>query len=220
MERDRGTKVIAVIALVVAIVGLSVGFAAFTSQLTINASSSTVNPSDSAFAVKFSTTASKVEKGEVTPEVTPGEVDGFSGNQATISDDKTITNIGGTFTAPGQSIKYEFFVRNDGEYDAYLKSIIYSNVDETSNIKCEALSTTTPALVEKACKGFELKVEVGSHNTATSTVASITEQKLAKKTDEKVVVTLTYKPDAERADGDFTVKFGAITLNYSSSDAG
>ena len=35
MEKDRGTKVIAIVALIVAVVGLSLGFAAFSSTLTI-----------------------------------------------------------------------------------------------------------------------------------------------------------------------------------------
>ena len=45
MEKDRGSRVIAIIALCVAVVGLSVGFAAFTKDLNITFSDSNVEVS-------------------------------------------------------------------------------------------------------------------------------------------------------------------------------
>ena len=49
-------------------------------------------------------------------------------------------------------------------------------------------------------------------------MASITGHTLAKASGELVTVTLEYEAGADRADGDFTVAFGDITLNYSSVD--
>ena len=43
MERDRSAKIIAIVALCVAVVGLSIGFAAFSNNLTIK-SNATVSP--------------------------------------------------------------------------------------------------------------------------------------------------------------------------------
>ena len=54
MERDRSAKIIAIVALCIAIVGLSIGFAAFSSNLTIS-SSANVKPDPSSFDVNFST---------------------------------------------------------------------------------------------------------------------------------------------------------------------
>ena len=48
MERNRQTKVIAIVALCVAVVGLTLGFAAFSNTLTIS-SSATVTPNESDF---------------------------------------------------------------------------------------------------------------------------------------------------------------------------
>ncbi len=222
MERDRWTKVIAVVALVVAIVGLSLGFAAFTNQLTISSDTSSVNPSQDAFNVRFSTETGQIKTGTVSPTLNPsgGVPVEFTGNDATVTGERSITGIGGTFTAPGQTLTYEFYVGNPGEYDAYLKSIVYENAASSSTpIKCEAKDTTTPGLVAAACGGFELKVQVGDHTTVTGSDNSISEKKLAMGAYEKVIITITYKAEAPRADGDFDVKFGDIYLNYSSSDA-
>ena len=45
MEKERGAKLIAVIALLVAVAGLTIGYAAYSSTLTINGTA-TVDPAD------------------------------------------------------------------------------------------------------------------------------------------------------------------------------
>ena len=54
MEKNRSTQLIAIIALVVGIIGLSVGFASFSSVLSIK-SSADVKPDKDSFTVVFST---------------------------------------------------------------------------------------------------------------------------------------------------------------------
>ena len=49
-------------------------------------------------------------------------------------------------------------------------------------------------------------------------MASITGHTLAKASGELVTVTLEYEAGADRTDGDFTVAFGDIILNYSYVD--
>ncbi len=53
MEKQRQTKVITIVALVVAVFGISLGFAAFSNILTIS-SSATVKPDALSFSVRFS----------------------------------------------------------------------------------------------------------------------------------------------------------------------
>ena len=60
MERDRSAKIIAIVALCVAVVGLSIGFAAFSNNLTIK-SNATVTPNQNDFDVNFSTSNSGAE---------------------------------------------------------------------------------------------------------------------------------------------------------------
>ena len=222
MEHDRGTKIIAVVALVVAIIGLSLGFAAFTKNLQIS-SGAKVNPTDS-FSVKFSSSSGQVEKNPI--QAKAGGVGGASGENANIDPDNTISNLKGTFTTPGQNVTYEFYVHNDGDYDAFLKSVTYANANDGGSFaKCTAGVGTTKTLVEEACSGFEVTVDVNNedeeennHFSTTNNQTPIKGHKLGKGKSEKVIVKIEYKTDATRADGDFTVDFGNITLLYSTTD--
>ncbi|MGM9879174.1 MAG: hypothetical protein ACI31R_04035 [Bacilli bacterium] len=216
MERRDKTKLIAVIALVVAIVGLSVGFAAFSNVLTIK-SSATVNPTNT-FSVVFSSSNTALETNPVSA-VTTGDVQ--STTDATISNGSspTISNLSATFTEPGQKATYTFYAHNNGEYDAYLNSITYANLDgKTTNKVCTKGTNTTDSLVQTACNDIVVKLQAGSEAETTGSVANISGHSLLKTAYEPIVVTIEYLTGGARADGDFTVAFGDITLDYSSAD--
>lgn len=217
MEKNRSVQVIAVLALVIGVVGLSIGFAAFSNSLKIQSSAS-VNPDKNSFNVDFSSSDKEVATEDIAAAATPSTL---TTTPATIDNtaDPTVSNLKVTFTEPGQKAVYKFYAFNKGQLDAYLKSIVYSNVvDQTSNKVCTALSGTTDALVQKACNGISVKVKVGNEAEASGSVASIVNHSLLKSTSEPVTITIEYQADADRADGDFTVSFGDITLNYSSVD--
>ena len=217
MEKNRTGQVIAVIALLVAIVGLSVGFAAFSNTLKIE-SSATVTPDKNTFNVDFSSSQTEVLTNAIKATATPSTI---KTTEATIdnTNDPVIKNLSATFTEPGQKAVYEFYAYNAGELEAFLKSIVYENVTgETFTKVCTAGDGTTADLVTSACNGISLSVQVGTEAATTTGVASITKHSLAKKTGEKVIVTLDYASDATRTDGDFTVAFGDVTLTYSSVD--
>ena len=65
---------------------------------------------------------------------------------------------------------------------------------------------------------ISVKVKVENELETSTGKASITGHTLAKENGEAVVITLEYEAGTNRADGDFNVAFGNITLNYSSAD--
>ena len=216
MEKDRSSKVIAIVALLVAVVGLSVGFAAFSSTLTIS-SSANVTPNSDTFKVVFSSNDTTLTTEAVNGNVTGT---GASATAATINNDTnpTISGLAATFTEPGQKVVYTFYAHNSGEYEAFLKSVTYANVTGKSESRvCTPGRDTTAALVTNACDDISVKVNVGTTNTTAST-ADITGHSLAKKAFEPVTVTIEYASNGDRADGDFSVAFGDISLVYSSVD--
>lgn len=215
MEKNRNTKIIAIAALLVAIVGLSVGFAAFSNTLTISSSAS-VTPSDSTFNVDFSSSKTSVVTNAITPTVSSTDV---TATNATIDNSASpkITNLSAKFTEPGQSATYTFYAYNAGEYDAYLKSIVYSAVSGSDTKTCTAGTNTTQSLVDAACDDITVSVKVGSESAVTGSKTDFTGHSLTKSTGEEIVVTIAYTSGGDRADGDFTVKFGDITLTYSSA---
>lgn len=217
MEKNRAVQLIAILALVVGVVGLSIGFAAFSNTLKIQ-SSAEVTPSKDTLNVDFSSSATAVETSKITPVTDPV---GVVATEATIDNtsDPTIKNLSATFKEPGQKAVYSFYAYNAGELEAYLKSVVYANVTGANSTKvCTAKEGTTDALVQKACNGISVKVKVGSEAETNSGIANISNHSLVKNASEQVTVTLEYAAGSDRADGDFTVSFGDITLNYSSVD--
>jgi hypothetical protein len=220
MEKNRAGQVIAIVALVVGVVGLSIGFAAFSNTLKIQ-SSATVKADPTTFNVDFSSSNTELLTNNIVPTKYPDNVTDFIATEAKIdnSGDPTISNLSATFTEPGQVVTYDFYAYNIGELTAYLKSIVYSNVTGGSSTKvCTAGEDTDADLVAKACEGISLSVKVGSEEETTSGIASISGHSLLKDASELVTVKLSYSSEASRADGDFTVAFGDVSLNYSSVD--
>lgn len=218
MEKNRNSKVIAIAALLVAVVGLSLGFAAFSNTLHIN-SSANVTPTNT-FSVDFSSSDTALEINPVTPVKFPTTI---LATDATIENniEPTITGLSATFSEPGQSATYTFYATNNGEYDAFLKSITYANAaDATSFRVCTAEqdSGATDSLVQAACDDIQVSVQVGADTATTGSVPTITQHSLLKGAFEPVVVKIEYLANGDRADGNFSVAFGDISLLYSSVD--
>lgn len=215
MERNRKTKVLSIIALVVAIVGMSLGFAAFSTTLSISSSAS-VTPSSSNFYVGFYGTEGASGTSSVTPTIT-GSATGSSISVS--SGSTTASGLTANFTEPGQSVTYSFYVGNESEYDAYLRAINFLTVSgSSSNRVCTAGTDTSEDLVTAACEYISMSVDVNG-TTATSTNDSISGNKLSKGTYIPITITLTYASDGARADGDFSVEFGGVSLDYSTVDS-
>ena len=223
MEKDRGSRIIALIALFIAVIGVSLGFASFSNDLVIQPAA-TVNAQESDFDVEFSTTDTKVTQGTVTAtSVDAGST--ITPSEAHINGLRTLTGVGGTFSEPGQKIEYSLYVYNEGKYDAYLNSVTF---EQTGNkyVTCTAKAGTSQDLVDAACAGFKVTVSVNGDSsnteaqplTTSTSSADFSGHKLLQNKAEPLKVTVEYEASAPRADGDFTVKFGDITLTYSTVD--
>ena len=227
MENNRSSKVVAIAALLVAVVGLSIGFAAFSNTLKIS-SGATVTPDSDTFKVRFSSTEGTTTGGTVTGKALTGEgyVAGATADDATINNDATegdnvvvpkISGLNAQFTHPGQTVEYDFFVRNDGEYIAYLKSITFgSKACAAVTEGVDAADQADSAKVAAACNDITLTVKVGE-TAYTATNAAVTGQQIGTAAAVPVKVTIDYaKSDASPVDGPFTVTFGDVVLVYSS----
>jgi len=227
MENGRSSKVVAIVALCVGVVGLSLGFAAFSNTLTISSSAS-VKPNADTFNVDFTSTTGSVVAGAVTAErslIEPAEgatlPEGFTAAAASIdnTDAPKITGLNVAFTEPGQQAVYKFYARNAGELVAYLNSITFANVTGQNAPKiCTAGTNTNQALVDSACTGITVSIKVGNEAVTTSSVAPIDNHSLAVGAEDEIIVTIAYAKNAARADGDFNVALGDITLVYDSVD--
>ena len=213
MNDNKSYKIVAIVALLLGIVGVTLGYAAFSSTLTIT-SAAEIHPDSSTFNVDFSSSNSAVATDAITPTLS-ANVTGFTATQATIDNttDPTISNLKATFTEPGQSATYRFYSYNAGQYIAYLNSIVFSGTKT-----CTGRTGTTQALVDTACNGISLSVKVGSEAATTTSIASITSHSLGKNGSEEVQVVISYDAGSGVADGDFDVTLPDIVLTYDSVD--
>ena len=149
MEKNRSTKIVAIAALFIAVIGLSIGFAAFSSTLTVQ-SGATVTPADNDWNLQFTSTNDSVTpqgfkynsansdySTELTNNTNPVFTNnvvansyngGFGATTASITASNTASTISGVhayFTEPGQRVTYTFKVSNLGSYRAYLKSVTF-----------------------------------------------------------------------------------------------
>lgn len=218
MKNERKSKMITIVALCVALVGLSVGFAAFSNVLTIKTKAD-VKPDASTFDIRFSSAESDVKDGNVSPVSSSGALatDAFIDNSTNST--PTIAGLHAKFTAPGQNVKYTFYVHNVGKYDAFLNKVTFVNVPETTLTKsCKAGNNTNTDMVAAACEGIKLSIEYGTDTKFEETTEGISSKSLAKGAHEKVVVTIEYTEGSALADGDFEISFGDIKFDYETVD--
>ena len=120
MRSERKKQIMTLTIFLVSVLVISVGFAAFSSTLKIK-TKATVTPNSSDFKVMFSSS-------ENTLETNPGKAspEGMGGD-ATIDNTltPTISGLSASFTSPGDTVTYTFYVRNEGQYEAFLNSISF-----------------------------------------------------------------------------------------------
>ncbi len=221
MGENRTYKMVSVIALVLGVVGVTLGYAAFSNTLTIS-SSAEVTPDESNFNVDFSTANNSVVADPITTTKSPSTpVTGFEATNGVINNasDPTVTNLKATFTAPGQSVTYQFYAYNAGQIVAYLNSLVFDGTKTCTAKTVEAPATpATDSLVQSACAGITLSATVGSTGPTSTNVNNISSHSLGIGAAEQVTVVITYATGSAVADGDFTVTLPDIVLTYDSAD--
>ena len=213
---NKKSKIFLSVIIAVGVLGLGIGFAAFTNTLNIS-SNATVNPSSSDFKVLFSSSSTKLVDGTIDIGY---HTSGTSGANATINNSNPtspkITGIKATFTKPGGEVHYDFYVRNEGKYTAYLKNITFGSK------KCIAKTGTTQALVDAACDSIVLHIRFGTDSSSdlynVRGNKTVSNHPLEKGASEQIKVWIGYYGSA-LADGEFDITFGDITLTYSTIDA-
>ena len=212
MKNNKNNKTIIIVSLIVAVALVSIGFAAFSSKLNIT-STATVKPNSSSFNVLLSSSNTS----QISGSVSATTILGATADNATINA-TTISGLKAKFTEPGQSVTYTFYAHNAGEYTAYLRNIIFGNATGANTSKsCTADQDTTESLVTQACDGISLSVQLGT--AITNITTALSNHPLLKDEYEPIIVTIAYSSTASRADGDFSVTFGDISLEYSSVDS-
>ena len=153
MKRQRKYKVFSIVALVLAISGMSLGFAAFSKVLTITASA-TVTPNEEDFKVviygfkdedsmwsfdgfkEFEEDYLSNEIGVGIPIVYTDTKSEVTGTPATIVNNlssTTISNINVKLDEVPEGFIYDFVIKNEGKYDAYINLNDFNDNDYALN---------------------------------------------------------------------------------------
>lgn len=216
-NKHKSEKIISLTALVIAIIAITFGFAGYTRSIVI--SNRRTEPNQNAFRVGFSTDYTSISEGTIKPTVAKYSKL-INASDATLTE----TNVSGInieFLNSDALVTYDFFVYNDGRYDAYLNDIIFNNVNGyDTNIVCVPIEASASEAVERACK--EISIGIINYGYSTdiqyNTVNNIHGYRLGKGKFHSITVVINYKGSGIELEGPFTVKFGSITLNYSILD--
>jgi len=210
MEKERGSKVIAVVALVVAVVGLSIGFAGWTAQLTISDTQANIAANTSAGEEQF---GSKLTVSGINCD----DVDGQAAVTAVgTADGDTWSGTRVSLKGTGDAVTCTATVSNGSDYTAYL-----DDINITNSIACSG----TGQNVQNACAALKLTVTgVGSKtDTATAQGTTITNangitgNSIAAGANGSITMKVEYQGTAV-ADSDFVATIPTITYDYSTID--
>lgn len=234
MRRSRKIKLITIIVLIVAVVGMSIGFAAFSSVLTIS-SRATVTP-DVNFDFKIygvlnpDAAESSLQISDTKAVCAGGE--GVSCSDAMIDNENfTISNLSFEMTKPGTGAFYLFGVVNEGNIAGYIDlnpfrnyTMDYINTEFGILSKsCVAHEGTSQSLVNSTCENITMYVAV--KKITGSSQESIEDSELENgfyKLEPGNAISLMFllsygDADVTLADGPFTVNFEDAVFNFVSS---
>ncbi len=222
MEKDRNARIIAIVALVLAVAGVSIGFAVLSTNLTIEPIDASVKANNDLFTVYFSSSPSEYTHGEISAELDPSESKDFSGNTITVEDKSTtLKGIGGTFTAPGQSITYHLGVSNQSKLTAYLHEIYIENYGRADCTAVEDNGNPIDASeLDEICNDIDIYIDLenfghsASKYSTDSGASNIKNAYLEPGETKSVDVTITYDGYATPATGDFKATFGEIEFIF------
>ena len=207
---EKKYKIITMTVLVLVVFGMTLGFAAFSATLSIS-SSANISPVSNNFSIKFSTNKDSLVEGYVEPKSVSSGVSASNGIINNSNINPYVSNISASFTSVGQSAEYEFYVRNEGEYTAYL-----NNISFIGNKTCIGDVDTTESLVQSACDDIIMSVYIDG--VAYTDSSSVSNHALATKTGEKISIKVEYSETDDYVDGPFSITFPNVSLVYSTID--
>lgn len=213
------SKIWVIVALVISVLALSIGFAAFSTSLVVNQNSDvTVTPFDNfQNSVVF-------DSGSISCNVTKGNDDSGVSVEATgsLNENSTIwQGLKVKLTTPGDRVTCNVTIRNNGEYNAYLKAVKFNTL-----LSCSS-TTSGNAYTAQICaeNGVNASATVGSYVATVNKVSQVnkeeisTDNELASKGTSSLQVVIDYPSTAPFADEDVNVVIPQITLDYSSSNS-
>ncbi len=239
MERNNG-KIIAIVALVVAVIGLSLGFAAFSTSLQISTAAN-VSTGTGNWNVGFSadgTTIADLTTATTKAATTSGNPGVLDITKYTISQNTNAT-LSTTF---GSKVEYDFYVKNAGTATAYLDAVNFDNItvhcanptatssnwiEGSSNAGTLSSGANTSTITDTDCaKMFGVTLELHS-TTYSATQTGITGKSIAGGANTPAKLTVSYlgtsggngEADtiAATLDGDIVVSIGTIAVEYKST---
>lgn len=230
MYKPRKIKILSILALVVAITGMTLGFAAFSSVLTIS-SSATVVPNSDDFKIVIYGIKDVDEfsfKNYTDEDISDSIGYAFSSN-ATFDlaniDNKThkISNIKAYFQNDLGMVGYVFLIVNEGKYDAFLdlSDMDVSEENDFLSITTEILKTCIPGegatefLVEAACDGVLGVFNLFNFNSRHLIKDSDSDYVLRIPVGGKLMFDFRVWNGEPYADGPFNVEFEDFQLKFS-----
>ena len=228
MKQNRQSKIVAIVALCISVLGLTLGFAAFSNTLTIS-SSATVSPDEADFKItvlglnqsastqniedvifdvsNYNETSSYPVANTSVIKATPAVID---------NKELTLNNISATLTTDDQNVAYYFVLRNDGEYDAYFDVGSLADVYQGKTGVCTPAAGTSANLVDQTCSSIELAMMLATEEGEID-VTTIDKYKIEKGGHIILIVGLRYDDATVYADGDFSVSFEDLKLEFSTT---
>ena len=207
-NNNRYSKYLAVIALLISVVGVSLGFAAYSNTVNIQATAEVDYDNIPYDAGELSINPTTQTDGNVTPTTEGGaEVD----TPATLNENG-ISNIHVKFTAPNQKATYTFYGINSSPWVAYLNSVVFGTKT------CTARTGTNQDYVDDACLDINMTIKVGGVDFTDPGNTDIDNHEVAAGNNEVIQVIIEYADGGATADGPFDVDFHTSTISYGSAD--
>lgn len=192
MEKDRGFKIIAVVALLIAVVGLSIAYAGYTATLKIDGTATVAGEN---WKIVWRDLDTGSATGLASVDGATFAIDGT--NQA-------VAGTLGTLTAPGDSITWTWNAANDGMIPAQITGVALGTLSCTGGATGEA---------DAVCADLTLSITYDGETVTNGNIP--TAKDLAVDAEKPVTLTLTWASTSQATvTSDVTVTLGTTTFTY------
>lgn len=235
MEKERGGKILAIVALVLAVAGLSVGFAAYSSVLNIT-STANVQVDGSNWSVGFSSDGTNMAPLTTsTAQDVNGVTASANNGSAKLMKYTFYQNVAPTLEPEdGSKVEYSFYVLNDGDIDATLDSISFGSLtctyvstgsdrlleEDASNPGAYATPNSSASTISECADMFDVSLTFGTGQSAATYGPVDSSFNVDLDAGDNIPVVLTIEATGDNPnvlDGDFTVSLGNTTVNFKSA---